>query len=421
MNINIMHFKKQVRNRKDQKIYESKPFGSAIKFKRKEMNMTLEEGAEGICSVSYLSKLENNLIEPGVRFIPLLIARFKLEDVFDQDYEHYQRHLLEIKQCLFEGSKPLEDMPAFYGKRKDYQALLIKMGYYVLHDEGDEASKSIHDLRVYIPNLSQDEFGLFTLLVGMLLYQDHKYSDGYELLLLAPKFDDLEQRIVLLLLKYRLFCAFRMNKISEVLNNYPVYVNMTVDTEKYDLLQDMRNHYVQFEANYKNPEDMEKILGKMSTLSQEVKDFILAKSMFFHGEYEDVIKASKPYYRRNSDWLVLYLMSLDYAGKHEDIIYLLDHYDEILDVCKTAKVLISHLRHKHKSDKTQLLNYLRREILGIKHLSDEYQVLDYLMMDAQHLFSKHQHYKEAVQVTTHFIPRLKTLGRAEHTMHIESN
>ena len=70
MNMNLMHIKKQVRNRKEQKIYESKPIGSAIKFKRKEMNMTLEEGAEGICSVSYLSKLENNLIEAGVRFVP---------------------------------------------------------------------------------------------------------------------------------------------------------------------------------------------------------------------------------------------------------------------------------------------------------------------------------------------------------------
>ncbi|HBY65052.1 MAG TPA: hypothetical protein DEG42_01445 [Acholeplasmataceae bacterium] len=419
MNMNLMHIKKQVRNRKEQKIYESKPIGSAIKFKRKEMNMTLEEGAEGICSVSYLSKLENNLIEAGVRFVPSLIERFNLEDVFDQDDEMYQLHIRTIKDCLFDGTKPEEDMPSFYGKRKDYQALLVKMGYYILLDQYDEASKSIHDLRVYIPNLTQDEFGLFTLLAGMMLYDDHKYSDGYELLLLAPKFEDLEYKVVLMLLKFRLFCAFKMHKISEVLNNYPLYVNMTVDIEKYDLLQDMRNQYVQFEAIYKNPEDMERILGKMSTLSQELKDYTVAKSMFYHGEYEDVILASKPYYRKHSHWLVLYVISLDYMKKNEDIQYFLDHLDELEDVCKTSKLLIAHLKHKHKSDKTQLLNYLRREILGIKHLSDEYQVLDYLMMDAQNLFSLHQHYKEAVQVTSHFIPKLKRLGHAERTFQTE--
>jgi len=419
MNINLMHIKKQVRNRKEQKIFESKPIGSAIKFKRKEMNMTLEEGAEGICSVSYLSKLENNLIEPGVRFISSLIERFNLEDVFDQDYEQYQLHLREIKDRLFEGSQPKEDLPALYGKRKDYQALLVKMGYYTLMNQYDEASKSIYDLRVYIPNLNHDEFGLFILLTGMMLYDDHKYSDGYEVLLLSPKFENIEQKVVLMLLKFRLFCAFKMNKISEVLNHYPTYVNMTVDIEKYDLLQEMRNRYVQFEASFKNPEDMEKILGKMSTLQQELKDYILAKSMFYHGEYDNVIMASKPYYRKHSHWLVLYIISLDYAKKHEDILYVLDHTDELLDVCKTAKVLISHLKHKYKSDKTQLLNYLRREILGIKHLSDEYQVLDYLMMDAQNLFSKHQHYKEAVQVTSFYIPRLKTLERAERSYNFE--
>lgn len=32
---------------------------------KKTKNMTLNEGAEGICSISYLSKVENNLIEPS--------------------------------------------------------------------------------------------------------------------------------------------------------------------------------------------------------------------------------------------------------------------------------------------------------------------------------------------------------------------
>ena len=414
MNINLMHIKKQVKNRKVQKIYESKPIGSAIKFKRKEMNMTLEEGADGICSISYLSKLENNLIDPGERFIASLIERFDLEEIYNQDYAQYLSHTKEINEHLFNGTVPTEDMPAYYGKRKDYQALLVKMGYYLLIHEYEEASKSIPDLRAYIPNLQQDEFALFIILSAQMLYNGHRYSDAYEVLLLAPKFDDLNQKTVLMMLKWRLFCAFKMNKISEVLNHYPTYVNMTVDIENYHLLQEMRNRYVQFEAVYKNPEDIQKMLEKMNTLTKEEKDYTLARSLFHHQEYDTVIIYAKSYYRNKSDWLILYLMSLDYEKKHEEIIYVLDHSDELSDVCKTAKVLLSHLRHKYQSEKSQLLNYLRREILGIRHLSDEYQVLDYLMMDAQNLFSKHQHYKEAVQVTTHYIPRLKTLGRSEH-------
>ena len=60
--MNIIVFRRLVRSRKECKLYETKPIGSAIKFKRKAMNMTLEEGSEGICSVSYLSKIENEAI-----------------------------------------------------------------------------------------------------------------------------------------------------------------------------------------------------------------------------------------------------------------------------------------------------------------------------------------------------------------------
>jgi len=112
-----------------------------------------------------------------------------------------------------------------------------------------------------------------------------------------------------------------------------------------------------------------------------------------------------------SQWLVLYLMSLDYAKKHQEIITILSNTSQLEELCNTSKLLIAHLKFKYDSDKGQLLNYLRREILGIKHLTDEYHILDYLMVDAQRLFSNHQHYKEAVQVTTHYLPKLKTLRR----------
>jgi HTH-type transcriptional regulator, quorum sensing regulator NprR len=56
MEFNVRQFKKYAARRKEDLIYEAKPIGSAIKMRRKELKMTLEEGSEGICSVSYLSK-----------------------------------------------------------------------------------------------------------------------------------------------------------------------------------------------------------------------------------------------------------------------------------------------------------------------------------------------------------------------------
>ena len=43
--------------------------GSFIKKKRKEMQVTQDEISNGICSVSYLSKIENNQIVPNDYYV----------------------------------------------------------------------------------------------------------------------------------------------------------------------------------------------------------------------------------------------------------------------------------------------------------------------------------------------------------------
>lgn len=413
MNTNMVHFRRLVKNRKEQKLYEVKPIGSAIRFKRKEMCMTLEEGCEGICSVSYLSKLENNQIEVGHQFIPSLVERFKLDEVYDMIEDFYEEDVKIIIDHLTYGTLPYEDMTHKYLERRDYQSQLVRMGYFMLLKKYTEAEKSFRDLKSYIPHLRDNDFALFLILSNMQLFQLNRFSEAFELLSFSPKYEDLSQNIILLLLKWRLLNAFRMHRISEVINNYSVYVNMLVDLEHFDLLKEIRNEYVQFEAYFQNPKNLEETLSKMNSLSQSDRDFVIAKSMFFNQKYKEVISLSKPYYRNSSQWLVIYLMSLDYEKEHEKLALILAAPQELRDLCNTSRLLMTHLRHKYKGDKIQLLNYLRREILGIKHLTDEYHVLDYLMVDAQKLFSNHQHYKDAVQITTHYLPILKYLKQSD--------
>jgi len=411
--MNIIVFRRLVKSRKECKLYESKPLGSAIKFKRKAMKMTLEEGSEGICSVSYLSKIENNLIELGDQFLDPLVERFGLENLYDSQDNNFEKDMEEIIEHLTYNTKPERDMLFEYVDRIDYQAQLIQMGYNIIFGYDEIAWQSFNDLKMYIPNLEDQEFTLFLILSSIYLYRHNQHSEAFEILILAPKFEDLKQRSVLLLLKWRLLNAFRMHKMSEVFTNYPIYVNMLVDIEHFNLLQDIRNEYIQFEAYYRHPENIEDSLSKMHTLSKKEKDYVLAKSLFFHRRYQEVIRLGRSYYKNSSQWLILYLISLDNEHKHNDLKLLLTQTNDLKDTCNTSQLLISHLQHKYSGDKEQLLNYLRRTILGIKNLTDEYHILDYLMVDSQQLFSSLQLYKEAVQVTKSYLPRLKTLKQAE--------
>ncbi|MFZ0368814.1 MAG: helix-turn-helix transcriptional regulator, partial [Halobacillus sp.] len=71
--------------------------GSLIKQHRKFNNMTLEDLATGICSVSYLSKIEHNTINASEEIYRLLGERLniKLNDI-NQDFdEKIYQDLLE--------------------------------------------------------------------------------------------------------------------------------------------------------------------------------------------------------------------------------------------------------------------------------------------------------------------------------------
>ena len=68
MEFNVYTMKHFIKQRKHLMESNYQSFGAAIKRKRIERNMTLEESAEDICSISYLSKIENSLLEPSPKY-----------------------------------------------------------------------------------------------------------------------------------------------------------------------------------------------------------------------------------------------------------------------------------------------------------------------------------------------------------------
>lgn len=416
LNINLHYLKKQLSKRREEKLYEIRPIGSAIRFKRKELNLTLEEASEGICSVSYLSKLENNLIEPGDRFIDSLIDRFDLKETFEIDLERFENDKKALISMMLHEQKPDEQIKDHYICREDHQAFLIQMMYYYLSFDEVNTLKCYNYLRHDVANLKDDELAIFLIISSEILYKEHRFSEAYQLLLLITHHDESQLSISLMVMKYRLKNAFMMHKTSGITNLYPAYSHILIDLEFYDLLKKIKNEYVSYIAYYESPKSMKQMLEKMSSLTDEEKEFAYAKTFFYQQQYDKYIKLAKPYYQQSSKWLTLYLMALDHLNKKDEIVSVITQIGQNQSLCLSSKILILHLKHKYISDKQVLLNYLRRDIIGLKHVTDDYQVLDYLMFDTQQLFAKNQFYKEAVQTTSYFLPKLKTLKQAEKSI-----
>jgi transcriptional regulator with XRE-family HTH domain len=412
MNIHIPYLKKQLTKRREQRLYEIKPIGSAIRYKRKEMRMTLEEACEGICSISYLSKLENNQIEAGERFMDQLIERFQLKECIDIDLELYESDKVMMAQNLLSEEHKSSEFLNRYEHRDDYQAYLIQMYDAVTTKNMTLSLIKYNAIRGYVVNLRDDELALFFQLTSILLYRNHKFCEAYDLLHDIPDMhEETYETLNLVTTKLKLMNAFRMHKKSEISTNYQTYIQKLIDRHDYRQVNQIKFAFMAYEASYLCQKLIYKSVKKFRHLSEEEKNYALAKTYFHRGDLQKAYDITKKYYTHNHYFLSLYLMTIDRMQKFDDIKQILSE-KESLPICFGSEILMVHLRYKYLSSKDQLLDYLRKFILGFNHISDDYQLLDYLMVDAQQLFAKYQFYKEAVMVTSKLLPRLKTLNQA---------
>lgn len=69
--------------------------GEKIQYRRKELGLTQEELCKGICSITYLSKLENNKLETKEDLLILLCERLglKVDDLLKNEYSDYMSKL----------------------------------------------------------------------------------------------------------------------------------------------------------------------------------------------------------------------------------------------------------------------------------------------------------------------------------------
>ena len=83
-----------IKDTKDEKDYSI--YTQIIKNERIKRNQTLESMAKGICSISYLSKMENNAIKPSEEYVKALLERVDVnyDEIIDDDYD------LEVKKVI---------------------------------------------------------------------------------------------------------------------------------------------------------------------------------------------------------------------------------------------------------------------------------------------------------------------------------
>ena len=178
-----------MKNKKEQLLLKNnndsenkKKYGVLLKRKRIEKKYTLEEVAQGVCAVSYLSRIENNLVDVEESYYQSLFKKFDID--FDKlketkDFEIYN----ELLKCYLletdnEASKVISEALKS-GYYMDIEIELMVLYDNIMHSLYKEALNQILELNAKTELLMEDEFNFYVFLTALYAYRTNQALYAY--------------------------------------------------------------------------------------------------------------------------------------------------------------------------------------------------------------------------------------------------
>jgi transcriptional regulator with XRE-family HTH domain len=142
-----------------------KGVGDRIKKRRLELNYTQETLARGICSNTYVSKIENNRVVPNQEQLLLIMEKmdmsldeigmpFQIVDYLEQSVEYFFFKDIDSYAKLFKKISNLEFSSLVY---------IIRLGYFILTENYEEAKIYYDEIARYYNSL--EDYGFATFLI----------------------------------------------------------------------------------------------------------------------------------------------------------------------------------------------------------------------------------------------------------------
>lgn len=378
--------------------------GGYIKKKRKELNVTQDVISNGICSVSYLSKIENNQIIPKEFYVR------EIMDKLDVDKEYYEKdindslYLNKLLQGIFYCDDPIikKTYTEIQMIEHNLTINICKLVYYVYFGKEDE-NQYVMMLENLVNNMNNFELKTYLLLASLYYISIDKFKIALEILLLGDKIDINNDYLTALysehtyLVKQRLL---RKNSSSDDYQNAQNIYNRFHNNKRSVVLALWKSYYVSIE----NPEESLKELNRMkiSYLDDYSKDFyylIKAKSLFNTEFLNESILALNNI-RENSSFFyqkTILLYEICLKEKDKDMC---NSIKTILNNYKPDKFQLKHKVYYHyllEQGKDKVKEYLRNIAIPYSIKIDDYYGLEKYTNRIMDICIDNSRYKEAVQ------------------------
>ena len=369
--------------------------GSIVRWQRKCKNMTLHEGAEGICSISYLSKVENSLIEPSEEILENLKKRFEIETLIDYDIKRYDQHYDDIIKTIFNFKKTSSFYKDMYFDLEDYKSKLILYCYYIDHNNLDDAKSLFKFLEVEVAKFTHKEVNLFFFMTALLLYKEGKYYLALEVLKLTNIIKD-ELFLSLLIQNLQYYLETLLEKYvdaSKTLLNLEQKLIKKQHFQRYQKLQSMK---VAFNLKNFNYEEGLKQIQDLKEVSKNQKFIFTSFLQMLHDKDINIskIESQQLYYK---DFYILSLIYYDNNEEDKKIIKLIESSKQFATT-PLIEQLEFFLINKYQSDHEAFSRYVRHITTNFKSNYNGIIIIKKLLNNAADFFEKQSYYKTANQL-----------------------
>lgn len=389
----VLNYKKLETYKPEIKLQETgTTIGSIVRWQRKQKNMTLNEGAEGICSISYLSKVENNLIEPSELILNDLKKRFEIEDLINYDMERFEEHYELIISCFFNYKEIPLMLFKLYESNTDYKSKLVLFSFYLFKNNLTKAKVIYKDLEFEINKFNHDEINLFYYLTAKMLEKEGRFYLSLKVLNLTNIIDKDS--------KLSMLVDFKKILLKLTLGRHLQSLIISDDLEKRLLI---KNHLTRYHNLLKL-----KLLWSLNEYDYEYQLREIDRRLYLTRKDKQMIKTFLNLLHHNkinnsildknlSESVYWYMMALLYYDQEEDF----QKIKEIINECNNYKTIPIveqiefFINSKYTLDSDSFIRYIRNITTNFESNYNGYYIMSILFDNASNYYENKNFYKAA--------------------------
>ncbi len=380
------------------------PIGSRLKHFRMQLNLTLEESSENICSISYLSKVENNQIRPSVKFLSRLESRYGITLGETPTTAHDELMSKLIDAFFYEDAFNLPDQFSF---DIDYKSKLLNFGHTLIENDYHKAKSLYFDLVTHLKCFTDLELSTFLYMVAKIFIDEGRLKDAFDCLNLTKPYDK-KSKLAILIDKMKLEVSLLMNNHPYLMTHYQSLIDLCLSHEYYHLVHQIRFSYLCYLAQFIKKEDFDRALQQTSHFTDAQHAYLIAKHEYEHGSYQDCYNHLNGYIHYHKRNYMLAIKALNKLNMKEELISLLQIPLKTNDI--QYGLIIEYLKVKYLKKHQTPGSFIRSEVLKVHELADNIEDLMFWYEEGMELFKEQGFYKDATQLSQTIFQQMRQLA-----------